>query len=399
MTLNDPGPPPGTPPARNAEPVQPEAARLEGSETEVTQAGFAEMDVTVTEVEVAPMDNTAFVTPSPSSPTAQFASPSTPIQPTYPVQPYPHPTYPQPPSPYGYTQPGYPQPPVPAAPQYGYPQAAYGQPAPPQPAPYLGWGTAFAPQAPPAPRVRIPRRTIAAVAVIIVVAMVAVGAAISMASPNGGPAAKPSTGDAAMDAAVRAIWRTTPAGVLLPASIKGSGSETYIRLAISTDTSCAALPAAFASSLAPTKCAHVISATYVDRTQTVTGTVGIIVLSGTTAQRDRLRSAWDSEGNDRKKAMMPHTYPVPGTVAAKFSDAQRVTWDSQVSSDGTYLVYAVVGFTDGRAGSASTALAAGSGSALSGSSPAVQVAANLPTSIIGIIAEQTGDAETKAGTQ
>jgi hypothetical protein len=84
--------------------------------------------------------------------------------------------------------------------------------------------------------------------------------------------------------------------------------------------------------------------------------------------------------------MMPNTYPVPGTLAANFQDAQRVAWQSQVSSDGTYLVYTVAGFTDGRTGPSAAARTAGSGSALESDSPPVQVASDLPTAIQQILA-------------
>lgn len=128
---------------------------------------------------------------------------------------------------------------------------------------------------------------------------------------------------------------------------------------------------------------HLLTATYVDRTQTVTATVGIVVISGTTADRLRLVQVWNADA--AKGSMMPHVYPVPGTVAAGFGDAQRVTWQSQISLDGTYVAYAVTGFTDGRAGPGAAALAAGSGSSLSSSSPAVQVAGDLPAAILSLL--------------
>jgi hypothetical protein len=91
--------------------------------------------------------------------------------------------------------------------------------------------------------------------------------------------------------------------------------------------------------------------------------------------------------------MMPHAYPVPRTVAAQFTDAQRVAWQSQISSDGTYVVYAVAGFADGRTGPGAAAIAAGSGSALSSSSPAVQVAGDLPEAIQDLIASQVSGSQ------
>ena len=288
-------------------------------------------------------------------------------------QPYPQPqgTFPQP---YPYPQVGFPQPPA------AYPQSTL-----------YGWG-AQAPL-PPTPKVSLPRRTLAIASMLVVVATVTLLAGLAIAQSPGGSAAKRTTGAAAEDEAVRAVWRTATVDQLLPASIKREGTETYVRLGINTDESCAKLPAAFTQDLTPTKCAHVLSATYADRTQTVTATVGIVVVSGSAADRLRLYQSWTPDSDANNAAMMPHAYPVPRTVAAQFTDAQRVTWQSQVSADGTYLVYAVAGFTDGRTGPDAAAMAAGSGSALSSSSPAVQVAGDLPAAIQDLLAARVQNAQ------
>jgi hypothetical protein len=281
-------------------------------------------------------------------------------------QPAPQSPYSEPPAP----QQPYGQPPV--------PQPPYGQSPAPQPPYYYGWG---APPPPPPPRPRIPRRILVAALAIILVAGGAIAGGFELAKSSSGATAQPTTGDAAHDAAARAVWRTTPINQLLPATITREGTESYIRLGINPDYSCAALPSAITAALAPTKCAHLLSATYVDRTQTVTATVGIVVISGTITDRLRLFQAWNADTNASNGSMMPHVYPVPGTVASGFNDKQRVAWQSQLSVDGTYLAYAVVGFTDGRNGPGTSAIKAGSGSALSSSSPAVQVAGDLPAAI------------------
>ena len=161
--------------------------------------------------------------------------------------------------------------------------------------------------------------------------------------------------------------------------------------------SCATLPSAFTSALAPTKCVHVLSATYVDRTRTVTATVGIVVISGTITERLRLFQGWSGDTNASNGSMMPGVYAVPGTVASGFSDKQRVAWQSQLSVDGTYLAYAVTGFSDGRTGSGASAIAAGSGSALSSSSPAVQVAGDLPAAIQDLLTPKIDAAQQAQG--
>jgi hypothetical protein len=227
---------------------------------------------------------------------------------------------------------------------------------------------------------------VAAAAGLILAAALVLIAGIAIAAPSGGSSAKPSTGTAAVDNTERALWRSVPADELLPATLTREGTESYTRLGINPDETCGTLPTAFTSALAPAACSRVLVATYMDRTQTVTATVGIVVLAGTTANRLRLFQAWTADANATKDAMMPHVYPVPGTVAAAFSDKQRVAWQSQVSTDGTYLVYSVAGFTDGRTGPDAAARAASSGSALSANSPPVQVAGDLPAAIQNLLA-------------
>lgn len=306
------------------------------------------------------------------------------------------------------------------APSVAAPQAQYGYPAP---APQMGgYGSApgmqpeypaFAqPQAyaygpppdgfwPPVMQPLAPRVSTSAVltalALLGVAILVFVGA-VALATPTGGTAARPSTGVTAQDEALRALWRTASANDLLPATLNREGTETYIRLGVNPDETCTGLPSAFTAALAPATCSRAIEATYVDRTQTISATVGIVVLSGSINDRLHLFQSWAPDSYAMKDAMMPHVYPVAGTLAAQFSDAQRVTWQGQVSSDGTYLVYAVTAFTDGRTGPDAAARAAASGSALAAGSPAVQVAGDLPTAIqIILTAKETSTAAGGSG--
>ncbi|HEU5332851.1 MAG TPA: hypothetical protein VFU73_08810 [Actinocrinis sp.] len=240
---------------------------------------------------------------------------------------------------------------------------------------------AYAPLFAPPPAPRVSRRAVFASLATVAVAVAAFGGALAFAAPGGGIASHPSTGAVAQDESLRSLWRSASAGDLLPSILNREGTETYIRLGVDPDETCAHLPAAFTAALSPAACSRAIEATYVDRTQTVTATVGIVVLSGSTSDRLRLFQTWTSDAYSTKDAMMPHAYPVAGTLAAQFGETQRVTWQSQVSTDGTYLVYAVTGFTDGRTGPDAAARASHSGSALSTDSPAVQVAGDLPTAV------------------
>lgn len=254
-----------------------------------------------------------------------------------------------------------------------------------QPA-YVAWGVV--PSAPP--RARLAARTVAAVCGLLALVFAVVIAAVVIAAPGGGQAARPTTGPAAQDVRARALWRSVPADDLLPGVIKREGTEAYVRLGVDPDQTCQALPTAFTAALGPAKCAHVLQATYIDLTQTVTATVGIVVLSGTNAARLGLYQSWTGDADAAKTDMMPHAYAVPGSPASGFGDAQRVAWQSQVSTDGSYLVFTVAGFADGRTGPDAAARAAGSGSALAADSPPVQVAGDVPAGILDKLTAQQG---------
>jgi hypothetical protein len=360
MSANDPAPPPGE------RPDQPEAPRGEVAEVteivEIRPAGVAGPDVPQFDVAA---EEAVVVAPPPPFEAFQPPQPApAPQQPGYPAQPYPQAAYP-------------------------HTQTPYAQPMPsPQPA-YYGWGI---PLPPPPSKPRVPGRTVATASVLVLAAVLALAGGVALARPSGGSSSQPSGGASASDEAVRALWRSVPANDLLPATLTREGTESYIRVGIDPDESCGTLPSAFTAALAPAACSRVLAATYVDRTQTVTATVGIVVIGGSAANRQRLFQTWSADANASKDAMMPHAYPVTGTLAAAYTDKQRVAWQSQVSTDGTYLVYAVAGFTDGRTGPDAAARAAGSGSALSNDSPPVQVAADLPAAIQNLLTAKLGSA-------
>ena len=260
--------------------------------------------------------------------------------------------------------------------QYGSAQAQYGPPAAWQ------WSKGEVASIPP----RLPGRVKVGAAALVLIALAAGAGGVAISGSNSTAAAAHSSGSAAQDEQVRALWRTSPADDLLPLSLSREGTETYQRIAVDPDEQCSVLPAPMLAAMSPVGCDRVVQATYVDRTQTVTATVGIVVLSGTPAQRAALFKAWTPDSDATNTAMMPNAYPVPGTAAADFQDPQRVAWESQVSADGTYLVYTVAGFTDGRVGPTAAQRAAGSGTALESDSPPVQVAADLPAAIQQILA-------------
>jgi hypothetical protein len=264
-------------------------------------------------------------------------------------------------------------------------------PAPP-PGPPASWASpqwAF-PQPPASPaKPRMPRRDKFAATAALGVGIALAAASLVAAS---GSAAKPKPPTAAQlqDETARAAWRTMPIDVLFPPTLDRPGGEQYFRLGLADPAGCDVLPAAFVAELAKTApgttCDRVLRATYADSTQTVVATVGVVVVGGTPAQRDQVWRGWTPDSDSHNADLMPGVFAVPDSVAAKFTDAQRVSWNSQTSSDGSFLVYAVSGFLDGRAGSKPADLKSGVTKVLAGDSPPVQAAVDLPPQIVDLLA-------------
>ncbi|WP_194900025.1 hypothetical protein [Catenulispora pinisilvae] len=181
------------------------------------------------------------------------------------------------------------------------------------------------------------------------------------------------------DESILALWRTKPVEQVFPPTVT-LGSQ-YVRLGIAPAAGCDVLPKAFGEELATDApgagCVKVLRATYTDITQTVFATVGVVVVGGEASARDKVWRQWTPDADSRRPELMPDVFPVPATVAAGFADNQRVTWNSQASNDGSYLVYVVSGFADGRAGSTAAQSRTGSGKALVADSPPVQAASGL----------------------
>ncbi|HTJ67381.1 MAG TPA: hypothetical protein VL551_07630 [Actinospica sp.] len=235
---------------------------------------------------------------------------------------------------------------------------------------------------PPGPR-RSPGRVIAAVLVpLLALAVFGIAFALSGGAPAYDAGAKPGSGAASSDVAARAVWRSASADQILPPQIDREGTEAYYRLGVDANESCAQLPSTFVKVLGAAGCAHVIQATYLDSTETVVATVGLVAVGGTTAQRSALFQSWTADAYARQYSMMPSTYPVPVTLASSFGNAQRVAWKSSISNDGSYIAFAVSGFADGRLGPSASVFDLGNASELQSSSPPVQVADDLSDSIM-----------------
>jgi hypothetical protein len=238
---------------------------------------------------------------------------------------------------------------------------------------------------------------VTAAVLVVVVALAAFGAAFALSgSSSGRSSAQPGSGAAPGQIAADALWRTEPADKILPPVLEREGTEAYYRLAVDPDESCAQLPAALRTALGQAGCAHVLAATYLDSTESVAVTLGIVVTGGTAAERTALFQNWTADSYARQFAMMPSVYPVPASAAAPFGDAQRIAWKSAISNDGSYIAYAVSGFDDGRQGPTPAAFDLGNESELQADSPPVQAADDLSgyllTSLTALEPTQNGNA-------
>jgi hypothetical protein len=149
-------------------------------------------------------------------------------------------------------------------------------------------------------------------------------------------------------------WRTWPAGEIfpkavsyrVPGSVLGGGPALHLtayRIGIARQARCrAATDEAVAKVLVRHGCLAVLRATYGDATQSLAVTVGVAVLPAVGAADASSQSLPGGSG------LSPGVRAVPfhRTVVARFGNRQR-----QLSLDrvaGPYLVFATVGYADGR---------------------------------------------------
>ncbi len=149
-------------------------------------------------------------------------------------------------------------------------------------------------------------------------------------------------------------WHTWPAGkifpdrlrYLVPGSALGGAADlalTAHRIGIAPQATCrAATDPVVARVLARHGCMAVLRATYDDATQSLAVTVGVAVLPGPGAARATL----DALPGQRGSGPGVRAVPFRRTPVARFGNRQRqLSWD-QVA--GSYLVFATVGYADGR---------------------------------------------------
>lgn len=152
------------------------------------------------------------------------------------------------------------------------------------------------------------------------------------------------------------LWREQPVDDLFPRNLPGDGAgpggadRRWIRLAAAPDGGCAAaFDELLTRALSPVGCQRLVRATYVDETSSSVTTVGMVFTRADTEGMKSLRKRFAGENLTQRTDLMPRTFPVRGTAAADFGQAQRASWTVRVLTDAPIVVFAVTGFADGRA--------------------------------------------------
>jgi hypothetical protein len=197
-------------------------------------------------------------------------------------------------------------------------------------------------------------RVIALVALIVVgVAGIGVGGTLLARELTRGPTSAEKA--AALQQEMASRWQRYPAGKIFTPTLAYSTADWGVTfnatlVGIAPAASCAAaLDPAMADFLVKYGCVTVLRATYLDYSGTQAVTIGVVVM--------RTVSGADNAGSH--SGSLPasagvRTFPLPGTVAAGFGDAQR-QYFSVVNDLYNYVFLSVVGYTDGRvSGSASS---------------------------------------------
>jgi hypothetical protein len=154
---------------------------------------------------------------------------------------------------------------------------------------------------------------------------------------------------AAGRAEIATRWQRLPAGQLFPASISylspGKQRTTALRVGIAPAASCAsALDPPVAAIFRARGCRTVLRATYADASGALAVTVGIVVLSSTSAAQSAVSDLTIQPGHAGVRAAS-----FPGTRAAGYGEAQR-GWFHAAAGDGPYAFLYAAGFADGRTG-------------------------------------------------
>jgi hypothetical protein len=200
---------------------------------------------------------------------------------------------------------------------------------------------------------RRPGRAAAALA-CVVLGLGMIGGAVTGSWLTGDSAAEPAAGDDFTVA--RGLWHSVPVNTLFPRTLKGDGAgpggadRAWTRIGVAPDSGCVGtLAPLLEQTLREVGCSRVVRATYVDATVSTVTTVGLVFTRADPAATADLRTRFQTDDLGERPDLMPRAFPVEGTVAAKFGDAQRASWTVSILSEAPVVVYAVSGFADGRA--------------------------------------------------
>ncbi|MFD7315368.1 hypothetical protein [Streptomyces sp. NPDC059883] len=204
----------------------------------------------------------------------------------------------------------------------------------------------------PVPSRQHPVRVVAALA-CVVLGLGLIGGAATGSWLTGDSAAEPAARDTF--ATARGLWHNVPVDTLFPRTLTGDGAgpggadREWTRIGVAPDSGCAGtLDPLLLGTLRPVGCARVLRATYVDATSSSVTTVGLVFTQADALAMDTLRTRFRDERLAERADLMPRTFPVKGTVAGGFGDAQRASWTVNVLTDAPVVVFAVSGFADGR---------------------------------------------------
>lgn len=149
-------------------------------------------------------------------------------------------------------------------------------------------------------------------------------------------------------------WRVLPAGKIFPDQVSYQLSALALdanaglmldarRLGIARQSGCAAAVSGSAVAiLARYGCTEALRATYVDSSGSMVATIAIMVLTGPAVAR----TAAADLSRQPSGTLLVRTFPVKGTPAAGFGDAERQL--SRATADGPYVVLSTAGFADAR---------------------------------------------------
>ncbi|WP_234357000.1 hypothetical protein [Streptomyces sp. NBRC 110028] len=157
------------------------------------------------------------------------------------------------------------------------------------------------------------------------------------------------------------MWRNEPADKLFPDTLapredsqsEGTDRERaqWHRIGISEQTGCAdGLSGATATEAEKLGCKAVLRATYVDPTGNTVATAALVVLPKSDSVKTEMNTFFDAEKDKDNPGPGVKAYGVPGTIAARWSDA-RANGSAGRSVTDLYLPYALVasaGAVDGR---------------------------------------------------